>query len=281
MKKINFAAPLFAMLLFACDPTTEEVSPSANVTSEELTSELQLNAKSTGNNNIKVITSPVHYIKVYDASNDILLGEGTDATIQVTPPNESLNVYVTVMNHDGSITKSGAKSIAVSEYTDLPNIYYKLFGDDLGTTKWGWDTEASNGCWGNGGYEESTGPDWWKVGGAGAGFNAELDEQASSKGFADDGEKGWFTLSLSGVTTSRGETGFVKATEDVVKSGWDIGTLTFSGTTPLLGILPNQNNQRQYVYQILKADGEHLYLSAPEPGAGDWGNGWFWNFKKK
>ncbi len=87
-------------------------------------------------------------------------------------------------------------------------------------------------------------------------------------------------MSLSGVSTSRGDAGMVKVTEDVVKSGWDVGTMTFSGTTPLMGIQPNVGGN-QYVYQILKADGDHLYLCAPEPGAGDWGTAWFWCFKKQ
>ncbi len=277
MKKIFFAAPLLvAMLLVACDPSTEEYgSPAASVTADELTSELQLNPKSTGNNNITVITSPARYIKIYNANTDVLLAQGTNQTVQIVPPTTTASFYVTTMNQDGSITKSGTKSIDVTEYTDLPSIYYKLFGDDLGTTKWSWDTTASDGVWGNGGYLEATGPAWWVVQAAG------IDEQATGKSLPNDGLNGWFTLSLTGVTTSRGETGSVSASEDAVKSGWDIGTLTFSGTIPLLGVQPNKDNARQYVYQILKADGTYLRLCAPEPGAGDWGTAWFWNFKKQ
>jgi hypothetical protein len=48
-----------------------------------------------------------------------------------------------------------------------------------------------------------------------------------------------------------------------------------------MGVLPNNGNARQYVYQILKADNSELRLCAPEPGAGDWGTAWFWNFKRK
>jgi|SRR5574344_229473 hypothetical protein len=276
MKKIFFAAPLLAMLLVACDPSTSEYgSPAASLTSDELTSELQLNPKSTGNNNITVVTSPARYIKIYDATTKTLVGEGTNTTIQVTPPTTTASFYVTAINQDGSIITSSAKSVNVTEYTDLPNIYYKIFGDDLGTTKWSWDTTASDGVWGNGGYLEATGPGWWVVQSSG------IDEQATGKGLPNDGLSGWMTLSLSGVNTSRGETGKVSVTEDVVKANWDIGTMTFSGTIPLLGVQPNKGNARQYVYQILKADGTYLRLCAPEPGAGDWGTAWFWNFKKQ
>ena len=37
MKKILFAIPLFAMLLVACDPIVDEISPDPNVTQENLT----------------------------------------------------------------------------------------------------------------------------------------------------------------------------------------------------------------------------------------------------
>lgn len=40
MKKILFAMPLFAMLLVACDPIVDEISPDPNVTPENLTFEL-------------------------------------------------------------------------------------------------------------------------------------------------------------------------------------------------------------------------------------------------
>ena len=40
MKKILFAIPLFAMLLVACDPIVDEISPDPNVTPENLTFEL-------------------------------------------------------------------------------------------------------------------------------------------------------------------------------------------------------------------------------------------------
>ena len=38
----------------------------------------------------------------------------------------------------------------------------------------------------------------------------------------------------------------------MVQSGWDVGTIEFSGTIPLLGIQPNQGNARQYVYHIFE-----------------------------
>lgn len=120
MKKILFAIPLFAMLLVACDPIVDEISPDPNVTPENLTFELV--AKNQGNNNIQIVPTPSRYVKVYDATSDIKLAEGTAPSVQVAPPNKELQVYVTTINSDGSITKSASKSIAVTEYTDLPAI---------------------------------------------------------------------------------------------------------------------------------------------------------------
>jgi hypothetical protein len=276
MKKILFAVPLLAILLVACDPSTENyASPGANVTPEELTSEFQLTQKTQGNNNIAVVTSPARYIKVYDASNNSLVGEGTAPIIQVVPPVAEVNYYVTTINPDGSVIKSTAKKASITEYTDLPALYDKIFGDGNGgytTTTWTWDTDLPR-YWGNGGWGSSTGPAWW-----GAPDPANIDTEAAGKGMPTDGTGAWFSLNLAGVNTSRGETGTVNVSEAVVKAGWDIGTMKFSGTVPLMGVLPNDNNQRCYTYQIMKADGEHLVLVAASSNGYE---GWFLCFKKK
>lgn len=275
MKKILFAIPLLAAMFASCEPAVDEISKDANVTAEQLTSSFELVAKSAGNNNITIKMNPVHYVWVYDASTDIVIAQGTNPVVQIVPPAREVGIYLSTINQDGTVVKSSPKTINVTEFTDLPDIYYAVFGEDLGTTTWTWDTEASNGVWGNGKYQSSTGPDWWKV------TAAEIDEQVAGKGLPDDGLDGWFSISLTGVQTSRGETGSVTVTDEVVKTGWDIGTMKFSGTVPLLGIMVNQGNARQYVYQILKANENELCLCAPEPGQGDGGTAWFWNFKKK
>lgn len=142
MKKILFALPLlFAMIFAACDATIDDKQPAASVTADELTNSFELVARSEGNNNITVALSPVHYVKVYSSDNT-LLAEGTNPTFQVTPPTTDLSVYITVINQDGSITKSSEKSIHISEYTDLPAIYEQVFGlenGEYGTTVWTWD----------------------------------------------------------------------------------------------------------------------------------------------
>ena len=106
-----------------------------------------------------------------------------------------------------------------------------------------------------------------------------MEGQASSKGLVGDGlPDAWFSLSLSeGVKTSRGETGTVTVNDEPVQQGWDIGTMTFSGTVPLLGVLPNDGNARCYKYQIIKATGDKLILAAQSSSGWE---GWFLSFKK-
>lgn len=267
-----------ALLFTACDPIHEDESAGANITADELTSSLQITAKSTGNNNLTVFTSPSRFIKVYDATTGNMVASGTNVSVQVAPPTTTATYYVTTINQDGTIVKSGEKSIEISEYTDLPEIYNSIFGDGNGgytTTTWVWDTECADGVWGNGAYLENTAPGWWKV------MSTDIDAQAEGQGTPKEGLSAEMYLSLSGCSSNYDMSGSISVNEEMVKAGWDIGTAVFSGMTPPMGISPNEGNIRVYDYHILNADGDHLYLCHPETGAGDWGTAFFWCFKKK
>lgn len=275
MKKILYSAPLLALLV-ACDPACQEFDMDATLTAEQLTSALTIVPRNAGNNNLTFVTSPAQYIKVYDAETDEMVASGTMPTFQVVPPAREVSFYVTTVGQDGSIVKSSAKSLQVSEFTDLPAIYNDLFGDGAGgftAHTWVWNDAVK--CWGNGGYLEHTAPNWW------TNDINQTDQEAIKRGLLQDGKEGWMKLGLSGVEMSRGDKGSIKVNENKVKPGWDIGQMNFKGTYPLLGIQPNGGNAPQYEYHILQADGTNLTLCAPEPGAGDWGTAWFWVFKKK
>ena len=275
MKKILYSAPLLALLV-ACDPACQEFDMDATLTAEQLTSALTIVPRNAGNNNLTFVTSPAQYIKVYDAETDEMVASGTMPTFQVVPPAREVSFYVTTVGQDGSIVKSSAKSLQVSEFTDLPAIYNDLFGDGAGgftAHTWVWNDAVK--CWGNGGYLEHTAPNWW------TNDINQTDQEAIKRGLLQDGKDGWMKLGLSGVEMSRGDKGSIKVNENKVKPGWDIGQMNFKGTYPLIGIQPNGGNAPQYEYHILQADGTNLTLCAPEPGAGDWGTAWFWVFKKK
>ena len=67
MKKIFLAMAALALTVVACDPSHDNEGPDASVTSEELSNGLQITAKSDGNNNLTICTSPSRYIQVFDA----------------------------------------------------------------------------------------------------------------------------------------------------------------------------------------------------------------------
>lgn len=265
--------PLLALLFTACDPTSEDNGPGANISAEELTNDFSISQESEGNNNLTFNLAHARYVKIYNADTGGLVAQGTNSLkAQVIPPTTTANFYAEAINPDGSKVKSTTKSVTVSNYTNLPAIFDDVFGKDANgnyqTSTWTWDDSADK-CWGNGGWGGDVGPSWW-----GFPVGADLEEQATGKGLPGDGlSSAWFSISLSeGVKTSRGETGTVVVDEKPAQQGWDRGTMTFSGTVPLLGVLPNDGDQRCYKYQILKAGNGKLVL-AMQSGSGS--EGWF------
>lgn len=273
MKKILFMIPLMAMALTSCDPSVDEISPVGNISAEALTNSLQIKAQSEGNNNLTIYTSPTRYINVYDSDGN-KLGEGTEVEYQVLPPTTSLSIYCETMNEDGTTTTSGSKDVTVSEYTDVPEQYTELFGSTFAATKFGWNTEASDGVMGNGAYLENVGPGWWVI------SAGDLDGQAAGWGIPNQGIDATMTVGPGSMTTPAGS-GAVKFNFNAItKPGWDIGTLNCTNIYPLCGVNPNAGATPFYEYHILKIDEGQLRLCAPEPGSGDWGTAWFWNYKK-
>lgn len=278
MKKIIFAAPLLALAFAACDPSTgADYTPEGKLPEGELAKCVKITPLSEGNNNFTYTTDKALPVQIRLADGTVL-ATGAKGSFQLLPF-QSKEVVLFYVSQDGTVNQETVK-LNVTNYTNVDPLYEKVYGKDFGKITWTWDTTDNGGVvWGNGKVGESTAPAWWQV------AASDIDGQASQKGLPQDGLDGWFAIDCangSKVTTSRGEEGTVTVSTKKFKEGWDMGTLTFSGTIPLMGVQVNFNNQRQYVYQILKADGgEHLYLAAPEPGAGDGGTGWFWCFKAK
>lgn len=276
MKNVKYIAMLaIGALLASCDPTTiEGPSAAASMTEEQLQSTVTLQQTVPNQNKFTYSTSPATYVQILDQDGSIL-SSGTSGSFVGVPPLTSITVRA--INQDGSLT-SFSQACTITEYVDVPEVYKFLFGDEYLSQTWVWDTEATDGVWGNGGYMSNSGPGWWIV------SAADIDEQCEGKDLPQDGLDGWMTFTLAGkkVDTSRGESGTISwDLSAIAKEGWDQGTLTFSGTIPLLGVQPNAGNARQYEYHILQMDGEHLRLCAPEAGAGEGGTAWFWNFKKQ
>ena len=222
---------LIAGMMVSCDPITEsDPGISANLTEADLQARVALTQTTAGQNKFTFSTNPTLTVQVLDQDGAIL-ATGTEGSIIGTPPLTSLTVRA--MNQDGSIT-SFSNDVTISEYVDVPSIYEGLFGPEYNSVTWVWDTDASNGLWGNGAYMESTGPEWWQV------QATDIDQQCTEKGYAKDGLEGWMTFTLAGkkVETSRGQSGTIAwDLSAVAKEGWDQGTLTFTGTIPLLGLV--------------------------------------------
>ena len=276
MKKFLLAISAFAIVFTACDPSEiEEGNIGASLTAEQLQSRVTLTQTTVGQNKFTFETNPATTVQVLDQDGNILK-TGTSGSIIGTPPLTGL--IVRTINQDGSLV-SFKNDVTVNDYVDVPAIYKQLFGPEYDTRTWVWDTDIDN-YWGNGGYMSNSGPGWWKLPEEGS-----LDEQCISKGYPDDTvEKGWMKFTLGGkkVEMSRGETGTLSwDLSAVAKEGWDIGTLSFNGTNPLLGIQPNAGDAPEYNYHILVSDENHLYLCAPEAGSGEGGTAWFWMFKAK
>lgn len=281
MKKYILALSLCTALFTACDPTVEEEGAiAASLTADQLAQRVSITQTTAGQNKFTFETNPTVPVQVLDQDGNIL-SSGSSGSIIGTPPLTGL--VVRAINQDGSIT-SFTKEVTVNEYVDVPAIYKQLFGPEYTSRTWVWDTTDAPNYWGNGGYMSDSGPAWWKFEDIASGnTNEAFDNQCIEKGYPDDTlEKGWMTFTLGGkkVETSRGETGTISwDLSAVAKEGWDVGTLTFSGTNPLLGVQPNSNNAPEYNYHILVSDENHLYLCAPEPDGN--GGAWFWMFKAK
>ncbi len=274
MNKILFAMPLVALAFTSCDPSIEEVSPVAPITADALTQGLSVTQESDGNNNMAFFTTPTRYIRVYNAETGSKIGEGTYVTYQEVPPEKTISFYCETVNEDGSVVKSGAKSVSVSNFTKVPEQYTILFGNDYSAKEFGWNIDFPDGVMGNGAYLENAGPGWWKI------FPGDLDGQAEGWGIPDQGLGATMTIGPGAMTTPAG-TGSVNFNfNKISKPGWDIGTLTCAGIYPLCGVNPNAGAAPFDTYHILKITDGELNLCAPEPGAGDWGTAWFWCFKK-
>ncbi len=275
MNKILFAIPLAALALTSCDPAIDEESPRSGITADELTQYLTVKQDSEGNNNMTFYTSPTLYIRVYNAESGSKLGEGTIVTYQDLPPEKTLSYYCETINEDGTVVKSGTKQVSVTNFTNVPEQYTTLFGDSFEAQVFGWNTEASSGVMGNGAYLENDGPGWWII------SAGDLDAQAEGWGIPNQGIDATMTIGPGSMTTPAGSGAVNFNFNNITKPGWDIGTLTCSGIYPLCGVNPNDGASPFSSFHILKITDGELNLCAPEPGSGDWGTAWFWNYKNK
>lgn len=277
MKKILFALPLLSLCFVACDPA-EEDTPSMPklVLSEELKNLVTIEQVVANQNKIRVTTSPSTFVHVCDQDGN-LLASGTDCDIVGIPPLSEIVVKVRNLDGTEAVVK---KPVTITEYVDVPAIYANLFGASYTQQVWTWD-ETGAAVMGNGAYMEGTADfqnRWWNI------APADLQGQCDGAGLPNDGLGATMTFTLAGkkFETSSGRKGTLSwDLTNIVKEGWSQGKLTFTGSFPLLGVQFNGGFAPFNEYDILYMDGEKLCICAPEPGAGDWGTAWFWNYAVK
>lgn len=277
MKKILFALPLLSLCFVACDPA-EEDTPSMPklVLSEELKNLVTIEQVVANQNKIRVTTSPSTFVHVCDQDGN-LLASGTDCDIVGIPPLSEIVVKVRNLDGTEAVVK---KPVTITEYVDVPAIYANLFGASYTQQVWTWD-ETGAAVMGNGAYMQGTADfqnRWWNI------APADLQGQCDGAGLPNDGLGATMTFTLAGkkFETSSGRKGTLSwDLTNIVKEGWSQGKLTFTGSFPLLGVQFNGGFAPFNEYDILYMDGEKLCICAPEPGAGDWGAAWFWNYAVK
>ena len=160
MKKIYLTLALVAGVLTSCDPIIEhEGKEAANMTVAELQKTVTLTQVVPNQNKFTYTTNPTLTVQVLDQDYNII-SYGTSGDFISTPPLTSL--IVRMMNQDGTIVEF-TENVTITDYVDVPQIYSDLFGSDYTSKTWTWDTEASNGVFGNGGYLGNDGPAWWVV----------------------------------------------------------------------------------------------------------------------
>lgn len=283
MKKIILLA-LFAVALFsACDPIEDRLDMGSAITVDEIKATVTLIQENGKNvNYVKCdCSSPVSC----KWSNGVLSKSSSYAEMLMFLPGEQ-TVTLYALCPDGTmLTKEYTVNVEVmSDNYPVPVQYSYLCGD--GEKVWVWDNYtgilsddgSETSPFGNGGYMGNIGPGWWKVG------MSELDKTATDNASTGDGKDAYMTFRLNGMELEKSSG--AKGTFDfdmsaIVAEGWDIGKFTTTGVNVLIGVNPNASAAPFYDYSILKLDDDVLWLGAPSPGAGSWGEGWFWCFRKE
>ena len=192
MKKIYLTLALAAGLFASCDPLIEHEGKEApDMTAAELQQVVTITQTVANQNKFTYTTNPTLTVQVLDQDNNII-SYGTSGEIIGVPPLTSLTVRM--MNQDGTIV-GFTENVTITSYVDVPEIYSYLFGSNFTSKTWTWDTEASNGVFGNGAYLQNDGPGWWVVQASG------IDEECDKANLPKDGLGGWMKFTLAGKKT--------------------------------------------------------------------------------
>lgn len=259
--------------LLSCEPIEKRLELGDAISSEELVitaHPMLVNGKSSN----KVILdnkSPV--LSSWDFGIGVTQKK-TDTVLMVLQGENE--ILFTGLNPDGTKVSKTIKVIVDTLAFPVPPEWALL--TDGKEKSWKWD-ETKPAVWGNGGYMGSIAPAWWTL------KEADIDGQAAGEGVGAT-----MIFGLRGAQLMK-----VKANGDTVKGNfsfnmdkptklvdgtiWAKGKLTSKNISVLAGISPNEGNAPVLEYDILLLNDKEMVLSYPEPGAGAWGNAWFWVFR--
>ncbi len=264
------------MMLAACDPAEDRDVMSGAITANDLQiSATPVIVEGKNSNYIELNSDGVGCLSSWDYVNGTTVS--TKSTVQMVVGGTQ-DIVFSGLNHDGTtITKT--LTVQIDTLINVPEEWGLLCGS--GEKTWVWDDTQADGVWGNGGYKGNTSPGWWKV------ALADMNGQTAGEGA---GAEMVFAVKGSALTKKKTDGSSVKGAFsfdmtakmlDDAGAVWAKGKLTTKNVTVLSGKQPNGGNAPVYEYDILNLDNDKMALSWPEPGAGSWGNAWFWMFKAK
>jgi len=205
---------------------------------------------------------------------------GTDATVQGFVVPGTFNVYVNVLNADGTTLPPIAFPVTVEECFDVAPQWAMICGS--GEKVWTWDASQGN-VWGNGGYLADTQPSWWGQ------TPADVNGQSNA---TNEGAGATMTFSADGATLVKTKSDgnkeagtfsfdMTKTKNSAATDGlWSIGKFYTKSVTVLCGKAQNRGEGPVNEYDILKLDDQSMVLAWSDDGddAGSWGECWFWMF---
>ncbi|MDR2148494.1 MAG: hypothetical protein LBE91_18785 [Tannerella sp.] len=206
---------------------------------------------------------------------------GTNAVVQGFVVPGTFDIYVNVLNADGTMLPPIPFSVTVDECFDVAPEWELLCG--TGEKVWTWDASQSR-VWGNGGYLADKQPAWWgePLGNINGQSNAKGEGDGATMVFSASGatlvkhradgtvQSGTFSFDMSKTKTSAADGGT-----------WAIGKLNTTSVTVLCGKAQNKGEGPVYNYDIIKLTDTEMVLAWPEEGdgGGGWSGCWYWMFK--
>lgn len=292
MKKIYLALPLAVLLFTACDPSEDDKSAPAAMSSEQMASQITITQDPANSNCVTLSTGGAGYVKVTDETG-ALVYQGTGGYFEVSPGGAADQTWtIERANFDGTTT-SVKKSVTINQYLNVAP-EWKFF-TDMSSKTWTWDTgwRADGGAWGNMGYKAGDNASfvndgngiWWAC--APADLSGQTAHSVSNRQPGEEDPNAYMVWSIAGKQIKcydatgkeirKGTFSFDMSTAD----DWKKGDLKTSAGSILFPFKINGNGKEPTSFEIMQIDDSKMKLVFAEPGTGSWSEATWWAFKKK